>query len=224
MKGFLLMKKRSLTYERTFLGNPILQFTKQNVGLDENLLMNIYLHLDNKLSRCPQTFAMRFDIHMPKDMKVPDNRLFSRFQAHFIKKEKRAGYDPDYVAVREESKRSGIHYHELLLLDGKKTERIFNHIKNANEALNSALGYPAGTRSGLINDCTKDRNGKSQRNGIMIDSRSYIAKNQEKDCFRQASYLAKNSQKDNTEKSRHEIFSSHLNPRQNKKNLRIVPE
>ena len=75
MKGFLLMKKRSLTYERTFLGNPILQFTKQNVGLDENLLMNIYLHLDNKLSRCPQTFAMRFDIHMPKDMKVPDNRL-----------------------------------------------------------------------------------------------------------------------------------------------------
>jgi hypothetical protein len=207
-----MKRKRVLTFAREFFGNPILQFTKQNIGLDADILGTIYEQIDNKLAHCPVTYAMRFDVHMPKDLKVADNRLFSRFQAHFIKKEKRAGYDPSYVAVREESPQGGVHYHEWLLVNGKRTERICNHIKNANEALNSALGYPPGTRSGLINDCTKDRNGKSQRNGIMIDSRSYLAENQEKDCFRQASYLAKDSQKDNIMKGQHEIFSSRLKP------------
>lgn len=207
-----MKRKRVLTFEREFLGNPILQFTKQNIGLDADILGTIYEQIDNKLAHCPVIYAMRFDVHMPKDLKVPDNRLFSRIQAHFIKKEKRAGYDPSYVAVREESPQGGVHYHELLLVNGKRTERICNHIKNANEALNSALGYPPGTRSGLINNCTRDRNGKEQRNGIMIDSRSYTAGSREKDCFRQASYLAKDSQKDNIAKGQHEIFSSRLKP------------
>ena len=206
------MKKRKLTFDREFLGNPILKFTKQNIGLDEDILTNIHKHLENKLSRCPQTYAMRFDVHMPEEAETRDNRLFSRFQAHFIKKEKRAGYDPDYVAVREESETGKVHYHELLLLIGKKTERIYSHIKNANEAMNSAMGYPAGTVSGLINDCTKDKNGNPQRNGIMIDSGNRTAENGAKDCFKRASYLAKDSQKDNTEKGRHEIFTSRLKP------------
>ena len=163
-------------------------------------------------ARCPRTYAMRFDVHMPEEAETRDNRLFSRFQAHFMKKEKRAGYDPDYVAVREESEHGKVHYHELLLLNGKKTERIYSHIKNANEAMNSAMGYPEGTVSGLINDCTKDKSGKPQRNGIMIDSGSHTAENEEKNCFKRASYLAKDSQKDNTEKGRHEIFTSRLKP------------
>ena len=206
------MKKRVLTFEKYFLGNPVLHFTKQKVGLDYDILMTLYNHFDNKISRCPQTYVMRFDVHLPKGMDAADNRLFSKFQAHFIKKEKRAGYDPEYVAVREKSEKSGVHYLEVLFLDGKKTQTRYNHIINANEALNSALGYPAGTRSGLINDCTKTRDGKSQKNGIMIDRRDYMAANQEKACFKQASYLAKDSQKNTTGKWQHEIFTSRLKP------------
>ena len=209
------MKKRDLTFKENFLGNPVLHFTKQNIGLDSDILQTLHDHFDNKLSRCPQTFVMRFDVHLPNDVDAADNSLFSKFQAHFIKKEKRAGYDPEYVAVREKSEKSGVHYHEVLFLDGRKTQMIYNHIKNANDALNSALGYPAGTRSGLINNCTKTRDGKHQINGIMINQRNCAAEDQKKACFKQASYLAKDSQKNSTEKWQHEIFTSRLKPLKN---------
>ncbi|MBO4492685.1 MAG: inovirus-type Gp2 protein [Lentisphaeria bacterium] len=210
------MKKRNLIFDKVFQDNPVLQFTRQNIGLDADILQKLHEHFDYKIAHCPRTFVMRFDVHMPQGIAEQDNKVFSRFQAHFIKKEKRAGYDPEYFAVREESSNSGVHYHEVLFLDGKKTERIYSHIKNANDALNSTLGLPEGTLSGLINDCTKDRKGKSQRNGIMIERGSCTAAKSEKDCFRQASYLAKDSQKDSTGKWQHEIFSSRI-PASNKK-------
>ena len=210
------MKKRNLIFDKVFQDNPVLQFTRQNIGLDADILQKIHDIFDYKITHCPRTFVMRFDVHMPKGIAEQDNKVFSKFQALFIKKEKRAGYDPDYIAVREESKNSGVHYHEDLFLDGKKTQRIYNHIKNANDALNSTLGLPKGTLSGLINDCTKNRKGESQRNGIMIDRGSCSAVNSENDCFRQASYLAKDSQKDSTGKWQHEIFSSRI-PSSNKK-------
>lgn len=210
------MKKRNLIFDKVFQDNPVLQFTRQNIGLDADILQKLHEHFDYKIAHCPRTFVMRFDVHMPQGIAEQDNKVFSRFQAHFIKKEKRAGYDPEYFAVREESRNGGVHYHEVIFLDGKKTERIYSHIKNANDALNSTLGLQEGTLSGLINDCTKDRKGKSQRNGIMIDRGSCTAVNSENDCFRQASYLAKDSQKDSTGKWQHEIFSSRI-PTSNKK-------
>lgn len=139
------MRKREITYEDSFLGNTILQYSKQHIGLDENILMSIMQRYDVMLEKHCRVFAFRFDVHLPKnvedsDNKDSDNKDFSRFQAHFIKKEKRAGYDPAYVAVREKSDDDGVHYHEVVLVDGNTTDNIFYHIKNANDAFNSEFG------------------------------------------------------------------------------------
>lgn len=204
------MKERDLTFDKSFLGNSILQFTEKKIGLDENILMKLVERYDDMQERHCKVFAMRFDVHMPEGVATADNDLFRKFQAHFIKKEKRQGYDPAYVAVREISAAGLIHYHELLLVNGSETERIHRHIHNANEALNSTLGYPAGTRSGLINDCTHTRDGKPQKNGILIRRKLPCQENKaENDSFRHASYLAKDEQKDPL-KHKHEVFSSRL--------------
>jgi len=203
------MRERETTYEDSFLGNTILQYSKQHIGLDENILMPILQRYDETLEKHCRVFAFRFDVHLPKNVEDSDNKHFSRFQAHFIKKEKRAGYDPAYVAVREKSDEDGVHYHEVVLVDGNSTSNIFYHIENANDALNSEFGYAPGSKSGLINDCTKDKNGQPQENGVLIERDPSKRKDAESRSFRHASYLGKVAQKDPSKGTR-ELFASRL--------------
>lgn len=204
------MRKRNTITGNQFNGKEILEFKHKKIGMDTKILEAINDRFEDAMERHSKVFVMRFDVRFPDD---ESNQAFSKFQAEFMRKERRAGYDPSYVAVREVGEREDHpHYHEILILNGNKTRNIHKHIENANSALNLVLGLEQDTPSGLIHSC----NGKDhlRRNGIMID-RSKLFVFDENDAFRQASYLAKESQKD-TPNGMRELFASNLKCRKKK--------
>ena len=201
------MRKRNTITGNRFNGKEILEYKHRNIGMDTQILETIDEHLKDALERHSKVLVVRFDVRFPED---ESNRSFSKFQAEFMRKERRAGYDPSYVAVREVGEREGHpHYHEVLLVNGNNTQSIHKHIENANAAMNLTLGVEQGETIGLIHSCTS-KNGPL-RNGIMIH-REALFPDDENDAFRQASYLAKESQKD-TPNGMREVFASNLKRR-----------
>ena len=205
-----MTRERILTFKRFYLGKPVLQFTTQKIGLDENILFKICQVYDQMFARHRRVYAMRFDMRLPAGIDTSDNSAFRSFMAYFMQVERRCGYDPEYCAVREESENKGVHYHILLLLDGDKTRKSFYHIELANRIFNRKFGYPLRKYTGMINDCTQDEYGRKHPNGYLIDRDDYYTReSHENASFRQASYLAKAAQK-NPEKRMRELFSSRL--------------
>ena len=204
------MKKRNITKGNKFNGKEILEYKHRDIGMDTQILETIDDHLKDALERHSKVLVVRFDVRFPED---ESNRSFSKFQAEFMRKDRRAGFDPSYVAVREVGEREGHpHYHEVLLVNGNNTRNIHKHIENANAAMNLTLGLEHDEPTGRVHSCT-DRKGPL-RNGIMIHRDALFA-DDENDAFRQASYLAKESQKD-TPNGMREVFASNLKRRKDK--------
>ena len=204
------MRKRNISKGNKFNGKEILEYKHKDIGMDTQILETIDEHLQDALERHSKVLVVRFDVRFPED---ESNRSFSKFQAEFMRKERRAGYDPSYVAVREVGEREGHpHYHEVLLVNGNNTQSIHKHIENANAAMNLTLGLEHNEPTGLVHSCT-DKKGPL-RNGIMIH-RDALFSDDENDAFRSASYLAKESQKD-TPNGMREVFASNLKRRKDK--------
>ena len=204
------MRKRNTIKGNKFNGKEILEYKHRDIGMDTQILETIDEHLQDALERHSKVLVVRFDVRFPED---ESNRGFSKFQAEFMRKERRAGYDPSYVAVREVGEREGHpHYHEVLLVNGNTTRSVHKHIENANAAMNLTLGLEHNEPTGFVHSCT-DRKGPL-RNGIMIH-RDALFSDDENNAFRQASYLAKESQKD-TPNGMREVFSSNLKRRRGK--------
>ena len=68
-----------------------------NTGID---VLNFSLQKHNKV------FVQRLDIRFPLELQ---QKGIIRFNKRFIEKERNAGYDPDYIFVRELSKNKKIH-------------------------------------------------------------------------------------------------------------------
>ena len=146
---------------------------------------------------------------------VSHNGVFREFQSKFMKNLSRKGLKPQYVAVREQSKEKHQHYHVALILDGQKTQSIHNHIHTAERLWDLTLGLPARENGyGLIDDCTTNRNGDKQENGVILRYDDPFRYDKKEDCFRRASYLAKTNTKGNTPKGQRELFSSRI-PKEN---------
>ena len=201
------MRKRNIVKGNSYNGKEILEYKHRGIGMDSHILETIDEHLKDSLERHSKVLVVRFDVRFPEDS---SNKSFSKFQAEFMRKERRAGYDPSYVAVREVGEREGNpHYHEVLLVNGNKTQSIQKHIANANAAMNLTLGVEHDNPTGLVN-CSKIKQGPL-RNGIMIQ-RDALFPHDENAAFRQASYLAKESQKQTPDGMR-EVFASNLKRR-----------
>ncbi|MDD3021848.1 MAG: inovirus-type Gp2 protein [Alphaproteobacteria bacterium] len=197
---------RSTTFEPEFNGKPILADKEKQLDCDTKILNKIEEVFEHMTQKHSKVLFLRYDIRLPSGKShSPDNKVFTRFQANFMKNLDRNGLDPHYVAVREQSKEKHQHYHVTLLLDGHKTQSPYGHIQKADELLASTLGAE---HKGLIDGCWKNRNGEPQKNGIMLrkDDPEYAVKYDQ--CFQWASYLAKTNQKANCPKHKHEIFSS----------------
>lgn len=201
------MRKRNIVKGNSYNGKEILEYKHRDIGMDSHILETIDEHLKDSLERHSKVLVVRFDVRFPEDS---SNKSFSKFQAEFMRKERRAGYDPSYVAVREIGEREGNpHYHEVLLVNGNKTQSIQKHIANANAAMNLTLGVEHDNPTGLVN-CSNITQGPL-RNGIMIQ-RDSLFSDDENAAFRQASYLAKESQKQTPDGMR-EVFASNLKRR-----------
>ena len=62
----------------------------------------------------------------------------------------------------------------------------------------------------ITDDCTTNRNGEKQENGVMLRDDDPFRYDKKEDCFRRASYLAKTNTKGNTPKGQRELFSSRI--------------
>ena len=155
---------------------------------------------------------MRYDIRLPVKLKAPcNNKLICDFQANFVKNLQRHGLKPQYLLVREQPREKHQHYHGVLVLDGQETQCVAKHIATGERLLDSAFDLPPKENGyGLIDDCTKSRNGEKQINGVMLrrDDPDYDTK--QADRFRRACYLAKINTKGNTPEGQRELFSSRI--------------
>ena len=212
------MRNERITYEEQYHGHPIMTDSTKKQGCKEAILEKINQIMTDMSSRHSKVLFMRYDVRFPQDYEhTNDNELFSQFQESFIKNRKRKGYAPAYIAVREGSREKHQHYHVALLLDGHKTQSIYDHIQTAERLWEKTLNLPpknddAGQAAsyGLIDDCMRNRQGQPQENGVMLRKDDPEYEHKYDQCFRRCSYLAKVNQKDSSPKHQRELFSSRI--------------
>jgi hypothetical protein len=117
------------------------------------------------------------------------------------------GIDISILWVREQSREKHQHYHAIALIDGAKVQNYQSFLYEVARVWGYVLGCDA---SGLIDWCSRDRQGMSAENGIMIERPRMNAQGMElvtqqaqyqanlNRCFEWGSYLAKTNQKANT--------------------------
>lgn len=199
------------TTEETFHDYPIMTDQQRGLACDTKILNEIERQFDYAEETKSKVFFMRYDIRFPEGYTHSDNGVFRAFQSKFMKNLSRKGLNPQYIAVREQSREKHQHYHVALLLDGQKTQSIHNHIQTAERLWDSTLRLPEKENGyGLIDDCTTGRNGGKQVNGVMLRPDDPDMEKKKDDCFRRASYLAKTNTKGNAPKGQREVFSSRI--------------
>ena len=206
------MKNRKIWTKESYENYPVIIDANRELYCDQKILEEIKRQFDYAEKNKKRIFFMRYDIRLPVKLKAPcNNKLICDFQANFVKNLQRHGLKPQYLLVREQSREKHQHYHGVLFLDGHETQCIAKHIATGERLLDSAFDLPPKENGyGLIDDCTKSRNGEKQINGVMLrhDDPDYETK--KADCFRRASYLAKINTKGNTPEGQREIFSSRI--------------
>ena len=209
-----MKSKRTLTTAPEYNGSTILTNKEKGQAADTRILDRINAQFNYAEDSKSKTLFFRFDLHFPKDMKVPsDNEHFKHFISPFMKNLSRKGLEPQYFAVREQRRTEHQHYHVGVLLDGQKTRNPYQHLQLANRLWANELGIMTDNPSalGLVNHCDKDKKtGERMINGMMIDATKDNYEYIRDSCFRRASYLAKESQKQMTPKGQREYFASRL--------------
>ena len=206
-----MKKKITETTESTYNNHPIMTDKEDGLSCNTMILHEIERQFEHAEETKSKIFFMRYDIRFPLNYELSNNDLFRTFQSALMKNLSRRGLEPQYVAVREQSRERHQHYHVALFLDGQKTKNICDHIKTAERLWDRTLGLPERDNGyGLIDDCTLSRDGKPQVNGVLLrrDDPNYAA--QKDDCFRRASYLAKTNTKGKAPKGQREVFSSRI--------------
>ena len=207
-------KKRVTTDEPVFNDHPILTNKDKGLRCDKKILKTIEDTAAQAMTNDRVVF-IRYDVRMPEGNTDPSNEAFRSGQSNFIKNLKRSGLDPNYVAVRE-AKEKRQHYHGCLWVKYKQDKSFDEIIDKANESFASAFNAPE--NKGLVDDCTKDKYGNPQQNGIILRKDDPDYENKVADTLEWASYLAKVNQKSNTPPGARELFSSRL-PKKNQTNL-----
>lgn len=208
-----MAKQRSLTDEPTFNGHPILTDKIKGLKCDKKILKKIDATLQHAIQDhdMDRIFAYQSIVRFPKDCTIPDsekNGLFRKYQSKVIKNLDRQGLDPHYFAVREYSKEKRCHIHVYYLVNERLTRSCHDHIAKKDELWKNTLGKHG--KKGLIDDCTKNRDGKRQKNGHTIKVNSPDFEKQKDEFFKHASYYAKENTKSKNDGKR-ELFSSRLN-------------
>ena len=161
------------------------QINTLDIPMNEKILDAVLSVFDYALQRHNKVLVQRLDVRFPLELQ---QEAIRRFNKRFIEKEKNAGYDQNYIVVRELSKNKNTHYHMALFLDGNKTENTYQHFKNAETVLQKVIG-PGYSINGLIDKCDR-----GHRNGITIN-RNNPNQDDLDEVHGQLSYLAKEYEK-----------------------------
>ena len=211
-----MAKNRTCTDAPEFNNHPILTDKDRGLRCAKKILQAIDTAFNHFFDNHDRGFFMRYDVRAPDGYDDPSNDAYRSGQANFIKNLSRQGLDPHYVAVREQKSAENPHYHGILLVDGRETQSIHDHIIKATDSFASAFGVPQ--NKGLVDDCTKDKYGHKQPNGVMLRKDDPEFECKLDGCIQRASYLAKVNQKEKTPRKVRELFSTRINkPKDNGK-------
>ena len=156
-------------------------FYTLNMPMEQRILNATANVMNDYMRRRSKMWVQRIDVILPEGM---DQKMISIFNQRFKECEKKQGFDPAYVMVREVSSQGRTHYHMALFLNGQKTMHVQQHFDNAQRILNNVAP------GGHIDYCND-----GHRNGIMIKRNDPNPENLT-EVQRPVSYLAKTHQKD----------------------------
>ena len=134
-----------------------------------------------------------------------------------MKDYERRGYDPQYIARREQKKSKNPHLHLGLALDGSKKRDRNSVIEDIENQWGNVLGMTTEEirANKLIYPCNTDPQGNARPNGYLLerpqkgDIDGLIKYQEDKDgAVRQLSYLCKREDDDMTPSRTRKIFSS----------------
>ena len=174
--------------------NPNVQV---NYSMNDKIFERSDELLTQELDKYSKVLVTRFDVHSGKrefDIK--------KFNQRLVEKEKRKGYGPLYITVREVGESGNTHYHETFFLNGNKIRHGWALFEDANRVLNNMLGEPPDKKTGLIHisHCKSKYEAMIKRNSM---DKSVI-----REMSKKISYPSKIEQKDNVKGK--SFFSSQI--------------
>ena len=134
--------------------------------INESLQKKLTGLLKHVCTENSKTLAVRFDVHYPADYQATgENEDMSKMMAKLKQKYERDGLNPYCYWIREQERSPNPHYHCGIFLDGNKV-RKFNHVfRNAEKYWHSTIDTK---QKGLVHHCTRGKDGKPHRNGIIV--------------------------------------------------------
>ena len=191
------------------------------LSINESIQKKITNLLKHVCTENSKTLGVRFDVHYPADYQAAgDNEDISKMIAKLKQKYERDGLNPYYYWVREQERSPNPHYHCGIFLDGNKV-RKFNHVfRNAEKYWRSTIDTK---QKGLIHHCTRGKDGKPHRNGIIVRRYSGDPEQQKRneqdfaDMHHQNSYVSKRSSKSGPKDGLRDIGISRLPRRTDQK-------
>ena len=191
-------------YHGTKLSDTPHEFSCTYMQSIENLLWTM-------TERHSKVLVARLDLRFPKDHNADkSNRDFSKTMQAVCQEFSRKGYDPQYVAKREQMTSENQHYHVGILLDGNK-KRSINAVRETVEkhwARQLDIPLEEVQQKALVYPCNKAPDGSPRESGRMIKRGSWEQKTDEKESLKQLSYLAKVDNRDVTPSSTKKFFTS----------------
>ncbi|CAK7067272.1 MAG: hypothetical protein DELT_01700 [Desulfovibrio sp.] len=149
--------------------------TNNQYPVDKRIAKRVCQLLDHVCEKHNKILPVRFDVRYPSSYEATgDNEDISKMMAKFIQHYTRLNIDAHYFWVREQKSSPNPHYHCAVFLDGNKTLNKGHVFYNAEKYWNSTINSES---DGLIDKCTKSKNGTPHANGIPLirSSDSYAA-------------------------------------------------
>ena len=167
--------------------------------------------IETMTERHSKVLVVRLDLRFPKDHNADkSNRDFSKTMQAVCQEFSRKGYDPQYVAKREQVTSENQHYHVGILLDGNKKRSINAVRETVEKHWANQLDIPLEEvqQKALVYPCNKAPDGSPRENGRMIKRGTWENHQQKQETMRQLSYLAKVDANDLTPSSTKKFFTS----------------
>ena len=167
--------------------------------------------IDIMSARHKLVMQTRMDFRYPQDMHSDGtNKDFTNAMRSFAKELRRDGYDPAYLARREQKNQPNQHYHLNLLTNAKKNESRQGIIEKAEKFWANALGLTQQEvhEKKLVYPCNHDPEGNARPNGYMLNRNSDNYEAIRGKMIRQMVYTTKFDPDDKTPSSTRKFFSS----------------
>ena len=204
----VIMPKKDIIKASEYCGYELAQkdqFYSQKY-LDKTIAM-----VNSMTERHSKVLQVRMDLKYPKEITSDgSNKDFQRTMENLMKELSRKGYDPQFIARREQRESKNPHYHLVIQVDGNKKRDRTSLIESAEHHWSQTLGLTQQEvhENRLVFPCNYNPQNEPLPNGYMLNRNAVDFQDRKNEAVRQLSYLAKKEPEDITESHTRKFFSS----------------